>query len=148
MLSVDGYNLRAGQVGDIASIVNLLIEHGASEVDDSAIVDSLKLYASVVAEHEGSLVSFVYCRPATSDVMELAGFMVHGEHRGRKVGTSMLSFLEEQISSDYSALMVMVDESKCEQDFPRENALIFFYRNQFKTVAASPGTDILWHSFS
>lgn len=148
MLPVDGYSLRAGQVGDIASIVSLLIEHGASVVDDSAIVDSLRLHASVVAEHEGSLVGFVYCRPATSDVMELAGFMVHGEHRRRKVGTSMLSFLAERISCDYTALMAMVDESKCEQNFPRENALIFFYRNQFKTVAASVGTDILWHGFS
>ena len=98
--------LRDGIEEDALSIASEYWRHQASNYHLEKVKSALRNYPSKIAEKEGSLIGFVYCRKFAPDILEIDNLFVNEEFRDRGLGSSLLAELESQAGGNYSGLIL------------------------------------------
>jgi len=89
--------LRAGRADDVEAIIRLIAEENHRPADPDRIRRRLAQLPSVVAELDGRLVAFLYCRRFSPDMVELSNMVVASWIRRGGLGARMVGTLEPQL---------------------------------------------------
>ncbi len=89
--------LRPGRVGDVGPIIALIERENHRPADPDRIRRRLEQLPSVIAEQDGRMVAFLYCRRFSPDMVELSNMVVAREARRGGVGAQMVAVLEPQL---------------------------------------------------
>ena len=89
--------LRAGRTEDVAAIIQLIADENHRPTDPDRVRRRLTQLPSVVAELEGRMVAFLYCRRFSPDMVELSNMVVASWIRRSGLGARMVATLEPQL---------------------------------------------------
>jgi len=89
--------LRAGRPDDVAAIIQLIAEENHRPTDPDRVRRRLAQLPSVVAELDGRMVAFLYCRRFSPDMVELSNMVVASWIRRSGLGARMVGTLEPQL---------------------------------------------------
>jgi len=89
--------LRPGHAGDVDPIITLIARENHRPADPDRIRRRLAQLPSVIAERDGRVVAFLYCRRFSPDMVELSNMVVAAEVRRGGVGARMVAILEPQL---------------------------------------------------
>jgi GNAT superfamily N-acetyltransferase len=89
--------LRAGRPDDTAAIVALIEQENHRPADPGQIARRLAGLPSVIAEQNGCVVAFLYCRRFSPDMVELSNMVVASTARRGGLGARMVSMIEPEL---------------------------------------------------
>jgi GNAT superfamily N-acetyltransferase len=89
--------LRAGGPDDVDAIIALIAQENHRPADPDRIRRRLHQLPSVIAELDGRMVAFLYCRRFSPDMVELSNMVVASRIRRGGVGARMVGMLEPQL---------------------------------------------------
>jgi predicted N-acetyltransferase YhbS len=89
--------LRAGRADDVAAIIQLITDENHRKSDPDRIRRRLAQLPSVVAELDGRMVAFIYCRRFSPDMVELSNMVVASGVRRSGLGARMVAMLEPRL---------------------------------------------------
>lgn len=89
--------MRAGRADDVAAIIQLITDENHRKSDPDRIRRRLAQLPSVVAELDGRMVAFIYCRRFSPDMVELSNMVVASGVRRSGLGARMVGVLEPQL---------------------------------------------------
>jgi len=88
---------RPGGRGDAAAIIGLIAAENHRTAQPDRITRRLDQLPSVIAERDGDVVAFLYCRRFSPDMVELSNMVVASHERRSGLGARMVGILEPQL---------------------------------------------------
>jgi len=93
----EGPLLRTGRPNDVPAIIALIKAENHRPADADRIARRLGQLPSVIAEQDGEVAAFLYCRRFSPDMVELSNMVVASRIRRGGVGARMVQLLEPQL---------------------------------------------------
>lgn len=132
--------IRTATVDDFAAIATLHERDNGHPTDPNALRASLRDYPAAVAEHNDTLVGFVFCGRFAPDILEVRNLLVATQHRSTGLGARLLQHIETRASTGWNA--VILSNSDAYQTPGKRPATAFYLRNGYTNVWSTPTTRV------
>lgn len=140
--------IRNGNKDDAAIIVSLYWRHEISLGRIEEVRAAIMSLPSKVAEIEGTIVGFVYCRAFAPDILEIDNLFVDVAYRNKKVGAILIHHLEQEAIKKYSGLILINSDLYGFPVIDKRDPRNFYIRQGYELVFSTSGSRIFMKRLS
>ena len=98
------------------------------------VTQALGTLLSKVAEIDGNMVGFVYCRKFAPDILEIDNLFVNEEFRNRRIGSTLLQAIEDEAVKQFSGLILINSDLYGNPVVDKNDPATFYLRHGFDLV--------------
>lgn len=120
-------------VADFNDVHKLYKDYSLAAPDTERVARHLTSLPSAVALDNGRIIAFAYCFGFAPDIVELANIFVSKDYRDKKVGTRLLSHLEQRLEPPYRCIIAVNSLLHRTKETKRQ-PLSFYSSNNYRVI--------------